>query len=203
MSVDEFDYRELCSDGACTGLIGPSGTCNVCGRAAQGWGDERKRGMRNLTDPPPLVGASSDALQPEAPSTIGGWNSRTLCSDGTCVGVVAENGTCSVCGKAGIIVETPEDDAGEEDDASDDDDEDDASDDDDEDDDDEDDGAFEHDEEDADARAAEDDIEHVAASDEAEPERELCPDGACVGVIGPDGRCRACGQAKSRGKDSA
>jgi hypothetical protein len=23
--------------------------------------------------------------------------------------------------------------------------------------------------------------------------RELCPDGTCIGVIGPDGRCRVCG----------
>jgi hypothetical protein len=23
--------------------------------------------------------------------------------------------------------------------------------------------------------------------------RELCPDGACVGVLGPDGRCKLCG----------
>ena len=23
--------------------------------------------------------------------------------------------------------------------------------------------------------------------------RELCPDGACIGVIGPDGRCKECG----------
>ena len=29
-----------------------------------------------------------------------------------------------------------------------------------------------------------------------EPEdRELCPDGACIGVIGPDGRCKECGLA--------
>jgi hypothetical protein len=24
--------------------------------------------------------------------------------------------------------------------------------------------------------------------------RRLCPDGACIGVIGPDGRCRECGR---------
>jgi hypothetical protein len=30
-------------------VIGPDGTCKVCGRAAQNWGDERKRG---LIDPP-------------------------------------------------------------------------------------------------------------------------------------------------------
>lgn len=25
--------------------------------------------------------------------------------------------------------------------------------------------------------------------------RELCPDGACIGVIGPDGKCKVCGTA--------
>ena len=30
--------------------------------------------------------------------------------------------------------------------------------------------------------------------DDFEPaRRELCPDGACVGLIGPDGRCKVCG----------
>jgi len=28
---------------------------------------------------------------------------------------------------------------------------------------------------------------------ELDDDRELCPDGACVGVIGPDGRCKECG----------
>jgi hypothetical protein len=32
------------------------------------------------------------------------------------------------------------------------------------------------------------------AEDEFEPaRRELCPDGTCIGLIGPDGRCRVCG----------
>jgi hypothetical protein len=25
-----------------------------------------------------------------------------------------------------------------------------------------------------------------------DPNRQLCPDGACVGVLGPDGRCTVC-----------
>src|SRR5437762_1158841 len=49
MPVGEWDQRQLCSDGACVGVIGPDGTCKVCGRAAPNWGDERKRG---LIDPP-------------------------------------------------------------------------------------------------------------------------------------------------------
>ncbi len=28
--------------------------------------------------------------------------------------------------------------------------------------------------------------------------RELCPDGACIGIIGPDGRCRECHLAGRR-----
>jgi hypothetical protein len=27
--------------------------------------------------------------------------------------------------------------------------------------------------------------------------RELCPDGMCIGVIGPDGRCKVCGKPGS------
>ena len=26
--------------------------------------------------------------------------------------------------------------------------------------------------------------------------RELCPDGACVGLIGSDGKCKVCGRAR-------
>jgi hypothetical protein len=32
--------------------------------------------------------------------------------------------------------------------------------------------------------------------------RRLCPDGACIGVIGDDGRCRVCGRA-SNGSSTA
>jgi hypothetical protein len=49
MAVGEWDQRQLCPDGSCVGVIGPDGTCKVCGRAAPNWGDERKRG---LIDPP-------------------------------------------------------------------------------------------------------------------------------------------------------
>ncbi|MDX9999819.1 MAG: hypothetical protein RBU30_00845 [Polyangia bacterium] len=41
---DDFDpdRRELCSDGACLGVIGPDGRCKLCGRAGHGSvGDSR------------------------------------------------------------------------------------------------------------------------------------------------------------------
>jgi hypothetical protein len=37
-----------------------------------------------------------------------------------------------------------------------------------------------------------------------DPTRRLCPDGACVGVVGPDGLCSVCGRTESaaaRGDD--
>jgi len=57
MAVGEWDERQLCSDGACVGVIGPDGTCKVCGRAALNWGDERKRGM---IEPPDDDGADDE-----------------------------------------------------------------------------------------------------------------------------------------------
>lgn len=34
----------------------------------------------------------------------------------------------------------------------------------------------------------------MAAQAEFDPRnRELCPDGACIGLIGPEGRCKECG----------
>jgi hypothetical protein len=33
-------------------------------------------------------------------SSAGEWNKRELCSDGGCVGVIGDNGKCSVCGKS-------------------------------------------------------------------------------------------------------
>jgi hypothetical protein len=29
---EDFDSRQLCSDGSCTGLIGPDGHCKECGK---------------------------------------------------------------------------------------------------------------------------------------------------------------------------
>src|SRR5215831_477757 len=50
MAVGEWDQRQLCPDGSCIGVIGPDGTCRVCGRAAPNWGDERKRGLIDPDD---------------------------------------------------------------------------------------------------------------------------------------------------------
>lgn len=195
MTVSDWDRRELCSDGSCTGLIGPEGTCKVCGRAAPNWGDERKRGTQDATDDDEdeaeddVDGASADPIQPAARVAIGGgeWGARTLCPDGACVGVIGANGTCKVCGKVGVAAPADED---EDADAE-------YEDEDDE----------EYEDEDDELAAAADELAGVASSTEVDSAKELaqsggdddenrklCSDGACIGVIGEDGKCKVCGK---------
>jgi|GEM_PF-303927 len=275
MAVEEWDRRQLCSDGGCTGVIGATGVCGTCGRAAPNWGDERKRGLRNPTDAPPIV-KDEDDIAPSAPAALGAmadWGTRRLCTDGSCVGVIGPNNKCKVCGKPGPIkakapparevtelervaaemagtatagdlasidpavdedsdddddddddeYEDDEDDSdedeggaadpvhdkGDENDADkssdDSDDSDDAS---DEDDDAEDDDDDSDDEDDDDGDDDEDDEDDDSEGDEdgtisASGGRELCPDGACVGVIGDNGRCKICNKARDWKEESA
>lgn len=76
---------------------------------------------------------------------------RELCSDDGCIGLVGPDGRCKVCGTISVsAVADPRNrglrlDSGPDDSA------------------------------------------------QLDDDRELCPDGACVGVIGDDGRCRVCG----------
>jgi hypothetical protein len=92
---------------------------------------------------------------------------RRLCPDGTCIGVIGDDGRCRVCGlpdgggaDAGPASPFPTDDVDE---ANDD-----------------------------DHLRADDDAPTTGAFD---PGRKLCVDGSCVGVIGPDGRCGVCGRS--------
>ncbi|HEU0036912.1 MAG TPA: hypothetical protein VFQ53_40155 [Kofleriaceae bacterium] len=192
MSVDAWDQRQLCPDGGCVGVIGPDGTCKVCGRAAPNWGDPRRVGLIEPADADEAAETNADVidpLAPEAPAVLGElaeWRERRLCSDGGCIGVIGADGRCKVCGKpagaasaATAAVDETEDDVNDDED----DDEDDVEDDD-------------RDEaEDAELEAAARDLAASLTSREVDDEpRKLCPDGACVGVIGADGKCKLCGK---------
>jgi hypothetical protein len=146
MAVGEWDQRQLCSDGACIGVIGADGTCKVCGRAAPNWGDERNRGLIDPQDEDDDLAADQDEDDDEEDD------------------------------------EEDDDEGGEEDD-------DEGGDDDDDDDD---------DDEDDDDEEAEASDPGIAAAPRGEwSVRRLCPDGACIGVIGPDDRCKVCGRRAS------
>jgi len=139
VSVTEWDQRQLCPDGGCTGVIGPEGQCKVCGRVAPNWGDERKRGLvdeasadddedaeyddddeddddededgdPDRDDDEPDEGdsdgviaakdATSEPVKPaRVPKGSGEWTQRELCSDGSCIGVIGDDGRCRVCNK--------------------------------------------------------------------------------------------------------
>jgi len=123
MSVDEWDYREVCPDGSCVGVIGADGTCKVCGHVSPTWGNERERGMVVDGADPDQDPAGDDeeededlddaedgeegedgdpeaALAPGASVEEHEWSRRKLCPDGACVGVIGADGVCSVCGKS-------------------------------------------------------------------------------------------------------
>jgi hypothetical protein len=187
MAVNEWDRRELCPDGTCTGVIGPEGTCKVCGHAAQNWGDERKRGTVDEADDDVEDDddAEDEVPDPIAPATkveIGGgeWHVRQLCSDGGCTGVIGANGKCKVCGKPGTgAVAVADDELADDEEWDDSDDEAD---------------------DDAELEAAADELAGIkpvgaaAAADDDESHRKFCPDGGCIGVIGADGKCKVCGK---------
>jgi hypothetical protein len=96
---------------------------------------------------------------------------RELCPDGGCTGVLDERGVCKVCGAQGTPAVASAV----------------AS-------------AVPRYDDDADeASAVGDDAggDEASASDgtDALDDRQLCPDGGCIGLIGPDGKCKVCGRA--------
>jgi hypothetical protein len=102
----ELDGRELCSDGACTGIIGPDGRCKVCGRAADGSGGARSAdstaGEPDLAEGRHDVSSEApDFLASRAPEGEGppDFEARELCPDGACTGLIGPDGHCKVCGR--------------------------------------------------------------------------------------------------------
>ncbi len=98
-----WEERILCGDESCIGVIGPDGRCKECGRPYEG--------------PLPLPSESRPAAQPsddyDAPmdtqvdedeSDLSGagdeeWQTRKLCRDESCIGVIGPDGRCKECGR--------------------------------------------------------------------------------------------------------
>jgi hypothetical protein len=103
---------------------------------------------------------------PELESDSEGFDphARRLCPDGSCIGVIGADGRCKVCGLAGGA-----DAAGPRG------------------------GSAPEPLEDDDEPDASDRVE-AAGGAGFDPNRKLCVDGSCIGVIGGDGRCTECGR---------
>lgn len=89
--VPDFERRQLCADGACTGVIGEDGRCKMCGLPAGA--DVEAAGPvapSDADDMPELSAPSGEELD---------FASRQLCPDGNCTGVLGEDGRCKVCGR--------------------------------------------------------------------------------------------------------
>jgi hypothetical protein len=92
------------------------------------------------------------------------WENRVLCSDESCIGVIGPDGRCKECGKSYEGSQTAESNETQT-------------------------GAVDAD----DLDATEPTQTDTADSSDWE-NRTLCSDESCIGVIGPDGRCKECGK---------
>ena len=114
------------------------------------------------------------------------WEQRTLCRDESCIGVIGPDGRCKECGLP--FEEGPSDGVKEE-------------------------AAMENmeaseTEEELEEYETEEELEEYETEEELEDveengeedldleweQRTLCSDESCIGVIGPDGRCKECGK---------
>jgi hypothetical protein len=94
----EWDERQLCSDDACIGVIGPGNTCNVCGRPGPEGTPYRERAVNVTRDAP----EDADAVEASAASADAADfdDERELCGDDACIGLIGADGRCKECGKA-------------------------------------------------------------------------------------------------------
>jgi len=107
---------------------------------------------------------------PAAPEEDGGWEERRLCSDESCIGVIGPDGRCKECGRPaeeGGGAEAPSPPAA---------------------------AAAGPPAAGGEAVGAPDPEAGPAAEDDDWARRRLCSDESCIGVIGPDGRCKECGR---------
>jgi len=100
------------------------------------------------------------------------WENRRLCSDGNCIGVIGPDGRCKECGKPyeGKFPEKMSNLKAESNEEP-----------------------AENKDSEAFKQAVGNEEEGLKVDTEWE-NRRLCSDGNCIGVIGPDGRCKECGK---------
>ena len=106
-----WENRTLCSDENCIGIIGPDGHCKECGKKFRG--DFSKVSVPAEAAAPP-DDTEPDETEIEEPAGVSkqpgeppnddsppdsDWESRTLCSDESCIGVIGPDDRCKECGK--------------------------------------------------------------------------------------------------------
>jgi hypothetical protein len=95
----DWDSRILCSDGRCTGIIGPDGRCGECGAAYEGGpSDEISHAEPDNAPSACETACAAEEALPQDSEPDPDWDSRVLCSDGNCIGVIGPDGRCKECG---------------------------------------------------------------------------------------------------------
>jgi hypothetical protein len=119
----EWENRVLCDDGNCIGVIGPDGLCKECGKAYEGneeifgSGETKDTSKPSAPEEKPVAdfgetfsddqdksaGLENEATEKsdkdDRADSDEDWESRKLCSDGNCIGVIGSDGRCKECGK--------------------------------------------------------------------------------------------------------
>ena len=108
-----WQNRRLCSDGNCIGVIGTNGCCKECGRPYDGDDTPEEWPVEDDTDDDADWDGSTaddyqgyddaddvedDNVEDETRDPDDDWNSRVLCRDGNCIGVIGPDGRCKECG---------------------------------------------------------------------------------------------------------
>jgi hypothetical protein len=105
MASDEWENRQLCSDGNCIGVIGPDGRCKECGKPGEAGAPPADVAAAVLEEP--AVDEHEDMEEPTGAEDSGepeasgddDWDNRRLCPDGNCIGVIGPDGRCKECGR--------------------------------------------------------------------------------------------------------
>lgn len=104
----EWENRTLCSDESCIGVIGPDGRCKECGKPydeTQKETDAPTPFVDDVQEDAPgqdvedLFREESEAAPEEELNIDEEWESRTLCCDESCIGVIGPDKRCKECGK--------------------------------------------------------------------------------------------------------
>ena len=104
------------------------------------------------------------------------WDQRILCSDGNCIGIIGADGRCKACGMPfDGELPSPVADSHAADDGVDS-------------------SPTDRQMTEEDEGVGDDPAVGSHASDGSWENRTLCIDESCIGIIGPDGRCKECGK---------
>jgi hypothetical protein len=94
----DWENRILCSDESCIGVIGSDGHCKECGLLFNG---DLKNDKLNGNEYIDRLDSEPDQDIADEESTAPmdkDWETRTLCRDGNCIGVVGPDDKCKECG---------------------------------------------------------------------------------------------------------